>query len=94
MELQHEAIIRKAYETKIEFIYAVHHYQGLLDYIDSRYFKSEDEARQYYKEYVSKAEQEIQDNGYEIYQHEDTELYFEGPECAEKILLEAIVLPR
>lgn len=92
--LEHEAIIKHAYEYKIEFIYAVHHYQGLLDYINSKYFKSRDEAEKYFKEQVAKAEQEIQDNKCETYHQDDTEIYYEGIECAEKILLEAIVLPR
>ena len=93
MLIQQKAVLKQAKLKDIKFIYAVHHYQGLLDYNSSFYFKTEEEAREVYKQTLAKIEQEIQDNNFEIHNHTDTSIYFEGSECSEKLKLEAIILP-
>ena len=95
MPLQHQAIVQRAYneERPIKFIYAVHHYQGLLDYTETKYFATEKEAREEFRINYIKTKEYVMKNKFEIYQDEDTELYYEGEETCHKILLEAIILP-
>ena len=93
MLIQHEAILKQHKFNEIKFIYAVHHYQGLLDYNSSYYFKTEEEAREVFNKTLAEIEQEIQDNNHEIYNHSENEIYYEGLECSEKLKIEAIIIP-
>jgi len=93
MLIQHEAILKQHKFNEIKFIYAVHHYQGLLDYNSSYYFKTEEEAREVFNDTLAKLEQEIHDNILEVYNRTENEIHFEGLECSEKLKIEAIIIP-
>ena len=93
MELQHNAMIKKLYSEDIKFLYAVHHYQGLLDYTETQYFATEKEARSLFNAMIYSEKKQIEEEGLEIYNETETELYFEGKETNHKILLEAIIIP-
>jgi len=94
MEIQHNAIVKNAYKQDIKFIYAVHHYQGLLDYIETEYFATEEKAREVFKTKYGIMMKEIIENGLEIYNETEEEIYFEGDETCEKLLIEAIIIPQ
>ncbi len=94
MELQHNAMIKKLYSDDIKFIYAVHHYQGLLDYTETKYYATEKKARSLFNAMIYAMKTQIEEEGLEIYNETETELYFEGKETNHKILLEAIIVPQ
>ena len=93
MEIQHLAIINKAYQDDINFIYAVHHYQGALDYIETDYFATEEKAREIYNSKYNEMKEIIEEEMFEIYKDDDTQLYFEGKETCHKLQIEAIIIP-
>jgi hypothetical protein len=94
MTIQHEAIINQTKIEEFEFIYAVHQYNGFLQYNSSYYFKTENEAREVFNKVLAEIEQEIQDNNLEIYSQTENEIYFEGLESSELLKIEAIIIPR
>jgi len=93
MEIHHQAIIKSAYNQEIKFLYAVHHYQGLLDYNETNYYAKEEDARELFNLLIKGYKELIKDEGLEIYNESETELYFEGQETCHKIVLEAIIIP-
>ena len=93
MEIQHNAILKNAYKQDIKFIYAVHHYQGLLDYIETEYFATEEKATEVFKQKYGILNKEIIENGLEIYNETEFEIYYEGEETCHKLVIEAIIIP-
>ena len=93
MLIQHEAIIKTHKFNEIKFIYAVHHYDSMLEYNSSYYFKTEEEARKVFNDNIAKLKQEIKDNNLEVYNQTENEIYFEGLESSELLKIEAIIIP-
>ncbi len=93
MKIQHQALIKKMYTHDIKFIYAVHHYQGLLDYSETQYYATEREAKALFDALIFGYKKLIKEEGFEIYNETETELYFEDNETCHKIILEAIIIP-